>query len=227
MATHMTDFGSARIENTFVEKFASLALLGDERTAWQITRGLIHENVPSAVLFESLIHGAMNHIHDMWLQNEVSSPEQLLAASVSEYVIRRYHHYSKLVPHFGPSAMVFTLEGEPHHLGARMVAHILAETGWDVTYLGFGEEEHSLIWRVMKIQPRCVAISCTIESSLEQLSKVLPILGDMNRCPFVLVGGRVVGGAHVDVRNTTSIKFLANLKELTIWSRQHVHCGGF
>ena len=83
-----------------------------------------------------LITPALYDVGARWERGEIGVADEHLASSICEWLLFALAGRVRRPRPSGRRALVGCSEGELHALGARMIAHVLSESGWMVMLLG-------------------------------------------------------------------------------------------
>ena len=161
--------------------FAARVVVGQMRAA-EITPTDIYLNV---------LTPCMITIGELWERNQLTVAEEHLATAITDRLI------SELSPSFEDSAantsvgtaLIGSVEGERHILGARMLADLMRRQGWRVLELGADVPGHDWVKLAIRFHADLVAISVNM---LENLPSARMLIGELRAADanvFVLVGG--------------------------------------
>lgn len=199
-----------------------------------ITRGRVRR---AALLFDALAHEPgvsfcrfvdqglrvlMEQVGTAWAEGRLRvGEEHLVSQAVSEVLVRiSAESVGDPAPDAAPVAIVGTLEGNQHHLGALTVRVLLERLGWDVCYLGpdvpiedFGALQRSR-------DATLVCISLPPPAAAGDAARVVRVLGetyDASR-PYALalggsfeddVDGALLSGAFTSVETFAGCRVFA------------------
>jgi methylmalonyl-CoA mutase cobalamin-binding subunit/DNA-binding XRE family transcriptional regulator len=94
----------------------------------------------------------------------------------------------------GLNALVCPIEGDPHALGARVVADFLYQDGWTVDFLGQHTPVSALLDFVSDREPDLLAVSVTLQKNLTHLRELVTGIQEFGTRPIILVGGPAFSG---------------------------------
>lgn len=143
-----------------------------------------------------LVTEVMLLFNHQWETDEISFVDVTLASNVLKRILRDFA--SKKIP-FTPraslskTALITTLAGECHNVGAQIIEHTLAGTGWIVS-AHTPNSIHDLSVKVRKEWFTLVGVSITESRLLEPCARVVEDVRANSQNPdvIIMVGGRAV-----------------------------------
>jgi 5-methyltetrahydrofolate--homocysteine methyltransferase len=172
---------------------------GDQKTAVEITRAAINENMgPEKILNEGLISG-MNVIGARFKKNEVYIPEVLIAARAMKMAMELLE--PKLVAAgvkpLGKFA-IGTVQGDLHDIGKNLVAMMLKGAGFEVVDLGVDVSPEKFVERAKATGVQVVGMSALLTTTMPSMEKTIKALKDAGLKTKVMIGGAPVTQAYAD-----------------------------
>lgn len=146
---------------------------------------------PARVYLEMLAP-AQVEIGVRWETQRITVADEHLA---TEITLRQMDRLRPSLVHEGGGggrAVVACVEGDPHAVGARMLADFLLMDGWAVDYLGAATPTRDLVVFVRQRGPDLVAVSVTMQDRLDATMEAVRALHALSPAPAVLVGGAAV-----------------------------------
>jgi MerR family transcriptional regulator, light-induced transcriptional regulator len=148
-----------------------------------------------------LITPALHRVGLRWERGEIGVADEHLACSVCEWLLFALAGRVRRPLATGRRALVGCSEGELHGLGARLIAHMLAERGWTVLLLG--ADTPTAAWpQIVRARRPDVALLCTTtEAVLGQVAPALHAIKAARPECRTIVGGQAywgISGAAVD-----------------------------
>jgi methanogenic corrinoid protein MtbC1 len=187
------------IEETIADvapRFEEAALSVNEEAARGMVNRALARGVPWQQLYTHVFEPALIKVGALWSCGALAVSEEHATCQVIDRII---HHVAALrVPASpgGPVTVVVScIEGERHHLGARMLADFLADAGHNVAFLGADLPNASLIAYVVRHRPAAVCVSASTldrESAVRDLAERMRNLPPGVQAPRLLLGGRLL-----------------------------------
>ncbi|MEP3630911.1 MAG: cobalamin-dependent protein [Hyphomicrobiales bacterium] len=131
-----------------------------------------------------------------WETDEISFVDVTLASNVVKRILRDfvYKHPPIMPPaHLSKMALITTLPGEDHNVGAQIIEHTLAGSGW-VASSHSPSSTHDLSVKVRREWFTLVGISVTESRLLKQCARVVEDVRANSQNPdvIIMVGGRAI-----------------------------------
>ncbi|MDO8301827.1 MAG: corrinoid protein [Sedimentisphaerales bacterium] len=172
---------------------------GDQKTAVEITRAAINENMPpEKILNEGLISG-MNIIGARFKKNEVYIPEVLIAARAMKMAMELLE--PKLVAAgvkpLGKCA-IGTVQGDLHDIGKNLVAMMLKGAGFEVLDLGVDVSPEKFVEKVKSSGVQVIGMSALLTTTMPAMEKTVKALKDAGVKAKVMIGGAPVTQTYAD-----------------------------
>jgi 5-methyltetrahydrofolate--homocysteine methyltransferase len=172
---------------------------GDQKTAVEITRAAINENIsPEKILNEGLISG-MNVIGARFKKNEVYIPEVLIAARAMKMAMELLE--PKLVAAgvkpLGKCA-IGTVQGDLHDIGKNLVAMMLKGAGFEVVDLGVDVSPEKFVERTKATKVQIVGMSALLTTTMPSMEKTIKALKDAGIKVKIMIGGAPVTQTYAD-----------------------------
>ncbi|MCX5632057.1 MAG: corrinoid protein [Phycisphaerae bacterium] len=172
---------------------------GDQKTAVEITRAAINENMaPEQILNEGLISG-MNVIGARFKKNEVYIPEVLIAARAMKMAMELLE--PKLVAAgvkpLGKCA-IGTVQGDLHDIGKNLAAMMLKGAGFDVVDLGVDVSTQKFVEKARETKAKIIGMSALLTTTMPAMAKTIKALKDAGIAVKIMIGGAPITQAYAD-----------------------------
>ena len=172
---------------------------GDQKTAVEVTKAAISENVsPEKILNEGLIAG-MNVIGARFKKNEVYIPEVLIAARAMKMAMEFLE--PKLVAAgvkpLGKCA-IGTVQGDLHDIGKNLVAMMLKGAGFEVVDLGVDVSPEKFVEKAKSSGVQVIGMSALLTTTMPAMEKTVKAIKDAGLKVKVMIGGAPVTQTYAD-----------------------------
>ena len=152
-------------------------------------------SVPEIVL--QVLQPAQYEIGRLWEENRISVAQEHLGTAITQLVLAHLYPHLPRDPRRNRTALVATVEGELHDMGARVTADFLEMAGYDVRYLGASVPVDHLVAMIEETKPDLLALSTTIPTHLPMLQRTVLRLCEATGGELpILLGGRAF--SHVE-----------------------------
>lgn len=172
---------------------------GDQKTAVEITKAAISENMaPEKILNEGLISG-MNVIGARFKKNEVYIPEVLIAARAMKMAMEILE--PKLVAAgvkpLGRCA-IGTVHGDLHDIGKNLVAMMLKGAGFEVVDLGVDVSPEMFVEKAKASGVQVIGMSALLTTTMPAMEKTVKAIKDAGLKVKIMIGGAPVTQTYAD-----------------------------
>jgi len=178
---------------------ADAVIKGDQKTAVDITKAALEENIePKKILDEGLIAG-MNVIGVRFKANEVYIPEVLIAARAMKMAMEILE--PKLVEAgVEPiaKAVIGTVQGDLHDIGKNLVIMMLKGAGFEVIDLGVDISPEKFIEQANSVQPQIIGLSALLTTTMPAMEQSVKALKEAGVNAKIIVGGAPVTQGYAD-----------------------------
>lgn len=183
------DFVANDLLSRLRDSYRDAILAGNSDAAHQIIdQGLASGIIPSKLYLDVLMPVQVA-IGAMWHKGDVSIPQEHIATQITLRQMGRLKALLKTRLKLGLKAVVSSVEGDQHFIGAQAVADFLAVDGWEVDFLGADVPTDHLVPFAKARGAHLVCVSCSLTSLVPVATKLVQELRKINPAPKVLVGG--------------------------------------
>jgi methanogenic corrinoid protein MtbC1/DNA-binding XRE family transcriptional regulator len=153
-----------------------------------ISRGLAGGIIPSRLYLDVLMPVQVE-IGARWHRGEVSIPQEHIATQITLRQMGRLRAMLKTRLKLGLQAVVSSVEGDQHFIGAQAVADFLVVDGWEVDFLGADVPTDHLVPFARAKRAHLVCVSVSLNSLAGAATRLVAELHKLPDPPKVLVGG--------------------------------------
>jgi methanogenic corrinoid protein MtbC1/DNA-binding XRE family transcriptional regulator len=153
-----------------------------------IDQGLSNGVIPSKLYLEVLMPVQVD-IGARWHRGEVTIPQEHIATQISLRQMGRLKTLLKTRLKNGLKAVVCSVQGDQHFIGAQAVADFLSVDGWEVDFLGADVPTDHLVPFSKARGAHLVCASVSLTSLVPTATKLVQELRKLNPAPKVIVGG--------------------------------------
>jgi methanogenic corrinoid protein MtbC1 len=186
-------------------------LRDDDEAAMDLVLAMLEETGSRTAVFADLLHPAQVEVGNLWYGGHASYTDEVRIAAALRRIVSRLGPTAAARPvRQGSTCVVAVPHGDPHDLGAMMLALALEDHGWSTALLGPAHSLADLAELVVSRPPSLFCLSAAVLPPLPQVERLVSAVRRA-RVP-VLVGGaafhrrpdleRLVGadGLGTDVR---------------------------
>lgn len=169
--------------------YATAVLEGNADEAHRVLdQGLASGVIPSKLYLDVLMPVQVE-IGARWHRGEVSIPQEHIATQITLRQMTRLKGLLKTRLKLGLKAVVSSVEGDQHFIGAQAVADFLSVDGWEVDFLGADVPTDHLVPFSKARGAHLVCVSCSLTGLVPVAAKLVQELKKLNPAPQVIVGG--------------------------------------
>lgn len=184
-----------------LENIKEATMAGNQQKVEEFTRDLIAEGVEAERIIQDGFIPAMGIVGDKFGAGEIYIPEMLIAARAMKtgmeilkplMVGKEVRTIAKVV--------IGTVKGDMHDIGKNLVAIMLEGGGFEVVDLGIDVPVEKFIEAVQQHQPRFLALSALLTTTMKQMEMVIAALEEagLRQGVNVFVGGAPVSQDFAD-----------------------------
>ncbi len=169
--------------------YGEAVLAGNADVAQQvIDQGLLSGIIPSKLYLDVLMPVQID-IGARWHRGDVTIPQEHQATQITLRQMARLRSMLKTRLKLGLKAVVCSVEGDQHFIGAQAVSDFLMVDGWEVDFLGADVPTDHLVPFVKARGANLVCVSCSLDSLVPVAAKLVAELHKIPAGPKVMVGG--------------------------------------
>jgi methanogenic corrinoid protein MtbC1/DNA-binding XRE family transcriptional regulator len=169
--------------------YATAVLDGNADEAHKVLdQGLASGVIPSKLYLDVLMPVQVE-LGARWHRGEISIPQEHIATQITLRQMTRLKGLLKTRLKLGLKAVVSSVEGDQHFIGAQAVADFLSVDGWEVDFLGADVPTDHLVPFSKARGAHLVCVSCSLTGLVPVAAKLVQELKKLNPAPQVIVGG--------------------------------------
>ena len=166
------------------------AILGGnaEQATEVIDQGLASGIIPSKLYLDVLMPVQVE-IGARWHRGEVTIPQEHIATQITLRQMARLRAMLKTRVKLGLRAVVSSVEGDQHFIGAQAVADFLVVDGWEVDFLGADIPTDHMVMYVKAREAHLVCVSVALTKLVPTAQHLISELKKLTPTPKIIVGG--------------------------------------
>jgi methanogenic corrinoid protein MtbC1/DNA-binding XRE family transcriptional regulator len=164
-------------------------LSGDETSATLVVQEGIQKGISPIKLYLELLIPCQYEVGQRWHDGEVNVAQEHMATLITLSQMERLKQWFHPETKLGLKAVICSVEGDHHLMGARVISDFMYADGWDVSFLGANMPTSDLVDYVRQNQVDLVALSITLPEVLNQAEKGIGKLKRLKPTPKIMVGG--------------------------------------
>jgi methanogenic corrinoid protein MtbC1/DNA-binding XRE family transcriptional regulator len=209
--------------NTIVklqQSYCEAVLQGDSDLAYKvIDNGLAAGVIPSRLYLEVLMPSQIE-IGARWHRGDVTIPQEHIATQITLRQMARLKGMLKTRLKLGLKAVVSSVEGDQHFIGAQALADFLVVDGWEVDFLGADVPTDHLVPFARARGANLVCVSVSLSSLAPVAQKLVAELRKIPAGPKVLIGGAAFVNRPELVESVKADAFTLDPQEAVTIARQ-------
>jgi len=189
---HESDTIDPSIKAQLIDSYFEAIIQGNSRVAEDVADVAIAKGIDPVEVAIEVFAPALTRVGVLWHDGTVSTAVEHRATQITSSMIERLRpRVSRRVP-IGQLAIVTTVEGETHAIGARIAAEMLWSDGWEVDYLGPDTPTDDLVEFALQRNAKMVVLSVSMTEHLDKAADAIKRIKALEVQPCVLVGGPAV-----------------------------------
>jgi methanogenic corrinoid protein MtbC1 len=192
--------GGANRLGALARHYLDALLRFDRAGARRLALGCVAAEVPPGEVIVGVLEPAQREVGRLWQLNRIGVAQERHCTVSTRAVLEQLRSETPAAPPNGLRAVVTAAPGDPHELGAHMVANALELQGWQVVDLGAGSPLSAVLEAVRLAQPNVLAVSAARAPHLGSVRALLAAAHCGRRTSGVrtLVGGALFN-AHAEL----------------------------
>ena len=184
------------------EQYGQALVAGEPSLAHTVIKAALSRGIERADVYLEVLAPTQIRLGELWHEGTINVAQEHLATSITIDVMDSLRQGMNTQTGLGMRAAVTPVGGDPHWLGARVIADFLAMDGWEVDFLWTGTPAKDLAEYVRRRNIDLVALSATQVEFLSNARAAAAAIRERNGpAAKVLLGGRALDGTDKDVRS--------------------------
>ncbi len=179
-----------------IEQFMESLFTKNSRRTMYLIQEFKKKNIPLDDIYVDIIAESMRRIGELWHVGKISVDTEHYCTSVTQMAMAQLYTDLFNTERKNKTLLCACPGTELHEMGARMVADIFENNGWDSIYLGAAVPTDAMLKAIGENQPDLVALSVTMPQHLmdchalvQQIRKKFPAIK-------IAVGGGAFRSTH-------------------------------
>ncbi len=156
-----------------LERYLASVAAGDADGAMAVAMGEVDAGARPERVMTDLVGAAQAEVGHRWEAGQWSVAQEHVATGIAEEVVSALGRRGEPPPATKGKVLVACVEGEWHSLPARIAAHALRRSGWDVQFVGPSVPADQLAATLHDVGPHAVAMSCVVPANLPGARRVV------------------------------------------------------
>jgi methanogenic corrinoid protein MtbC1/DNA-binding XRE family transcriptional regulator len=174
---------------TLREKFYAASVSGDRPASKLVLESAVEKTGSVLDAYVQVIVPVLERVGAEWAKGSLSIAKEHLATQVTLEQMILLREQIRPKPSIGKNALITTLPGDLHVVGARMIADFFYADGWNVEFLGTETPVDEIVSFVREKGIDAVLVSVSSAKSLPQLKTLSGRIAALTDPPVLVAGG--------------------------------------
>jgi MerR family transcriptional regulator, light-induced transcriptional regulator len=172
-----------------VQRYLDFCLHGQRREAAEFAFTFMEAGLAPEKIAEDLLVPALGQIGRLWENDRIGASTEHLATEITRYVIYRLFDSSPRKQSVPFSAVLACVPGDEHDIGIDLMANLLRNDGWSLSFIGRGSPHQDLLETVAGARPDVVILSVSLVSHLPAAHTLIVDLREKIPGIRIILGG--------------------------------------
>jgi methanogenic corrinoid protein MtbC1 len=198
-----------------MDRFFQSLVSGDRAACKHIVEAAMDCGAGMESIYLDHFTPALYEVGVAWEENRISVATEHIATAITEYLMCVVEQ-RLLDPSIGGSPIVIScVANEYHQVGARMIADLLEQHGYDTHFVGANTPVDATIRIIETLQPCCVGLSVSVFFNVPSLFEAISAIRDAFPTLPILVGGQALRTmSDTDFSRFSDVYVVRTAKEL-------------
>ena len=179
-----------------IDAYMDCLLKKDSRRAVTLVQDFLRQGIALSDIYAEILAESMRRVGDLWHTARITVDAEHYCTSVTQMAMAQLYPELFERSRRGRTILCACPGTELHEMGARMVADLFENDGWDSIYLGAAVPQDALLDAIRENHPDLVALSVTMPQHLLTCQELIPAI----RVEFpdikIAVGGKAFESTH-------------------------------
>ena len=152
-------------ENEIKQYMDHLMKKNTKKTVY-LVRGFIERGIPVSDVYVEILAESMRRVGELWHESKISVDTEHYCTSVTQMAMAQMYPELFSAERKNRTILCACPGTELHEMGARMVADIFENGGWDSIYLGAAVPKDAMLAAIRENEPDVVSLSVTMPQHL-------------------------------------------------------------
>jgi MerR family transcriptional regulator, light-induced transcriptional regulator len=171
-------------------EYLSLLLDGRREKARDGILKAVSGGMAVRAVYRDIFEPALRELGGLWEAGEIDVAKEHYFSEATEALINELYPVLKPAKQQRGVAVCLSVSGELHHIGIKMISHILEEEGWRCFYLGVNTPTAALIKTIEEIDADLLAVSATMPFNVDSVANtIFRVRSSFPKRPLKIVAG--------------------------------------
>lgn len=149
-----------------IHEYMEALLKKDSRRASYLIQEFNKEGIPTEDIYAEILAESMRRVGELWHTAKISVDQEHYCTSVTQMAMAQMYPNILMNERKNKTLLCACPGTELHEMGARMVADIFENDGWDSIYLGAAVPEDAMLAAIRENHPDLIVLSVTMPPHL-------------------------------------------------------------
>lgn len=179
-----------------IQQYMNCLLQHNGRRAAALIHEFTEQGIPLSDIYVEILAESMRRVGDLWHTAQITVDTEHYCTSVTQMAMAQMYPLLFSTQRKNKTLLCACPGTELHEMGARMVADLFENDGWDSVYLGAAVPEDAMLEAVDTYQPDLIALSVTMPQHLMACRDVVSALRTRHPHAKIAVGGKAFESTH-------------------------------
>ena len=179
-----------------IQEYMDSLLQKDMRKTLTLIQQFLSRQIPLNDIYVEILAESMKRVGDLWHTARISVDTEHYCTSVTQTAMAQLYPLLFTKPRKGKLLLCACPGTELHEMGARMVADIFENDGWDTIYLGAAVPTDAMLCSIRENHPDLIALSVTMPQHLLECQALIHAIRREFPDIKIAVGGHAFSSTH-------------------------------
>ena len=179
-----------------VEQYMDSLLHRNGRRAASLIHAFTEKGIPINDIYVEILAESMRRVGDLWHTAQITVDTEHYCTTVTQMAMAQMYPLLFTTERKNKTLLCACPGTELHEMGARMVADLFENDGWDSVYLGAAVPEDAMLEAVETNHPDLIALSVTMPQHLMACHNVVDAIRAKYPNAKIAVGGKAFESTH-------------------------------
>ncbi|WP_303311122.1 B12-binding domain-containing protein [Hymenobacter sp. BT730] len=202
-------------------RYLEALMAADRQAAIQLIVAEARRSTDVRAIYEHVFVPVQWEVGERWHRRVINIAQEHFCTATTELAAAQLYQFRHALPRNGRMAVVTTVAGDLHGMGARIIADYLEMEGWKIYYLGVNTPTESLLHLLEELQPDLLAMAASMPQHVTVVRELVvakeqnPQLSKIK----VLVGGAAFSTDAELWKTTGADAFAASPAKAVAWTK--------
>lgn len=179
-----------------IEQYMDGLFKKNNRKVFYLVQKFVEKGIPLNDIYVEILAESMRRIGELWHTAQITVDTEHYCTSVTQMAMAQLYPMLFETERKNKTLLCACPGTELHEMGARMVADLFENDGWDSVYLGAAVPEDAMMEAVEENHPDLIALSVTMPQHLIACQEMVERLRKEYPDTKIAVGGKAFESTH-------------------------------